>query len=58
MVSLEICFVEVHSLALVHYCHQCQPHLREQLWSLWPHHSGALQWYQEATSAYPHLLPQ
>ena len=51
-------FVQVHSPVPAHYRHQCRPHLGEQLWSLWcmPHHSGALQWRREATSALPHLL--
>ena len=58
MVSLMIHFVQVHSPVPAHYRHQCRPHLGEQLWSLWcmPHHSGALQWRREATSALPHLL--
>ena len=58
MVILMIHFVQVHSSAPAHYCCQRRPHLREQLWSLWcvPHHSGALQWRQEATSALRRLL--
>ena len=51
-------FVQVHSPVPAHYHHQRQPHLGEQLWSLWcvPHHSGALKWLREATSALRHLL--